>query len=57
MILIHTKTRRYFTAWGVRRVKVWKLGPVVLWRRAIRPRTGGDRTFITPQTIRELTHG
>jgi len=35
-MIIRAKTRRYFTAWGIRRVKVWKLGPFVIWRRRAR---------------------
>lgn len=35
MSLIRSKTRIYHHPWGLRRVKVWKLGPIVLWRKPV----------------------
>lgn len=36
MCVIRSRTRLYAYPWGIRRVKVWKLGPFVIWRRAER---------------------
>ena len=34
--MIKTKTRLYFTDYGKKPVKVWKLGPIVLRRKPVR---------------------
>ena len=36
MAILRTKTRLYYTEGGSRRVKVWKIGPFVVWRRSYR---------------------
>ncbi len=36
MALIHTSTRRYYHDFGTTRVKVWKIGPLVIWRSIVR---------------------
>ncbi len=40
MSLLRTRTRYYATPWGIRRVKVWKLGPFVIWRKLCRDSEG-----------------
>jgi hypothetical protein len=36
--ILRSRTRHYATPWGIRRVKVWKIGPFVVWRRRVHDR-------------------